>query len=62
MAPEVVEDARRAAKRAAGNEGLFKVMDEYGLDFIASPTDGPICTIAALAGKTSYYSSSENSY
>lgn len=54
MTPEVVEEARKAAKKAAGNEGIFKVMDEYGLDVIASPTDGPISTIAALAGKASY--------
>jgi hypothetical protein len=41
---------RERINREAGEDGVFKVMDKLGLDFVCSCTDGPISEIAALAG------------
>ncbi len=49
--PEELARARSFVKRASGEEVIFKVMDELQLDAICAPTDGPICTLAAMAGK-----------
>lgn len=49
--PEELAEARDFVKRASGEEAIFKVMDELQLDAICAPTDGPICTLAAMAGK-----------
>ncbi|KAH7227277.1 amidase signature domain-containing protein [Fusarium solani] len=51
--PEELAEARAFVKQASGPDALFKVMDELQLDAICAPTDGPICTLAAMAGKSS---------
>ena len=38
-------------KRRAGEEGIDKIMSEFGVDAIVAPMDSPISTVAALAGK-----------
>jgi len=48
--PEELQDAKAVILKSARDDGLVKVLDELGLDAIAAPTDGPISTIAALAG------------
>lgn len=48
--PEEFEKMTRRIKKEAGEDGVFRVMDELDLDFICSCTDGPISEIAALAG------------
>jgi hypothetical protein len=39
-------------KNAAGRDGIFKVMDDLDLDVVGAPTDGPISTLAAMAGRS----------
>lgn len=38
-------------KRRAGEEGIDKILSEFGVDAIVAPMDSPIFTVAALAGK-----------
>ncbi|KAL6359107.1 hypothetical protein LRP88_09307 [Fusarium phalaenopsidis] len=47
--PEELAEARAFVKQASGPDALFKVMDELQVDAICAPTDGPICTLAAMA-------------
>ncbi|KAJ5633529.1 hypothetical protein N7528_001371 [Penicillium herquei] len=39
-----------AMRKAAGEDGIDKVLNEFGLDVIVTPMDSPISTVAALAG------------
>ena len=48
--PEELAEARAFIKCASGEKAIFKVMDELQLDAICALTDGPICTLAAMAG------------
>ncbi|KAI1121419.1 amidase signature domain-containing protein [Nemania abortiva] len=48
--PNELAEAREFVKDTAGNNAIFKIMDEFNLDAICAPTDGPICTLAAMAG------------
>ncbi|GKU21479.1 unnamed protein product [Fusarium langsethiae] len=50
---EELKEARVFVKQASGTDGILKVMDELKLDAICAPTDGPICTLAAMAGNIS---------
>jgi hypothetical protein len=47
---EDLKSMRERIQKEAGEDGVFKVMDKLGLDFVCSCTDGPISEIAALAG------------
>ncbi|KFH41937.1 putative transcriptional regulatory protein-like protein [Hapsidospora chrysogenum ATCC 11550] len=48
--PEELAEARAFVKQTSGADGIFKVMDDLEIDAICAPTDGPICTLAAMAG------------
>lgn len=37
-------------KKRAGEEGIDKMLSEFGLDAVVAPMDSPISTVAALAG------------
>ncbi|KGO70257.1 Amidase [Penicillium italicum] len=50
MSPEVANEARIAMKKAAGEDGIDKILNEFGLDVIVTPMDSPISTVTALAG------------
>jgi hypothetical protein len=50
QSPEEVERHRQWLSKTVGDDGLFRVMDELDLDFVCSCTDGPISSIAAMAG------------
>jgi hypothetical protein len=39
-------------KNAAGRDAIFKAMDDLDLDVISAPIDGPISTLAAMAGRS----------
>ncbi|KAI0472353.1 amidase signature domain-containing protein [Xylaria cf. heliscus] len=45
-----LNEAREFVKNTAGRDAIFKVMDDLDLDVICAPTDGPISTLAAMAG------------
>lgn len=54
MTSEAANEARVAMRKAAGEDGIDKVMSEHGADVIVAPMDSPISTIAALAGMYTY--------
>ncbi|KAL8899541.1 MAG: hypothetical protein Q9192_001519 [Flavoplaca navasiana] len=43
-------EARQEMKRRAGEEGIDKILSEFGVDAIVALMDSPISTVAALAG------------
>ncbi|KAJ5724815.1 amidase signature enzyme [Penicillium malachiteum] len=50
MSPDIANEARMAMRKVVGEDGIDKVLNEFGLDVIISPMDSPISTVAALAG------------
>ncbi|KAI4243665.1 MAG: hypothetical protein L6R42_010688, partial [Xanthoria sp. 1 TBL-2021] len=48
---ETLTRARQEMKRRAGEEGVDKMLSQFGLDAIIAPMDSPISTVAALAGE-----------
>lgn len=51
MSEDVLRKAREYVKKMAGEEGIDKVMSQFGLDAIVAPADSPIHTLAAMAGE-----------
>ncbi|RGP61674.1 putative amidase family protein [Fusarium sporotrichioides] len=50
---EELKESWAFVKQASGTDGIFKVMDELKFDAIYAPTDGLVCTLAAMAGNIS---------
>jgi amidase len=51
--PDFLAKAILAIRNAAGLENIDRALKKHGLDVIIAPTDSPITTVAALAGRPS---------
>lgn len=52
MPPNFLAKAIPALRKAAGPDNIDHALKKYGLDVIIAPTDSPITTVAALAGRS----------
>ncbi len=48
--PEEYAKVKKQVHEDAAEKGLYRIMDEFSLDIICSPTDGPISEISAITG------------
>lgn len=47
---QVIDDAVREVRQAAGPDGIDRILEQYGIDAIIAPTESEIHKIASFAG------------